>query len=68
MEYIRRTGEPVLIFTPSSANKATALRDAVDRALATGLVRTDQLRIAVVVPAVCRDKLRAGGLSADPAR
>jgi hypothetical protein len=68
VEYIRRTGEPVLIFSPTSANKGTALRDAVYRAVAGGLVTTDQLRIAVVAPAGCRDKLR-GGLSGtlDPA-
>ncbi|HVQ92856.1 MAG TPA: DUF6002 family protein [Mycobacteriales bacterium] len=65
--HIQRTGEPVLIFTPSSANKATALRDAVERALAAGLATPDQLRIVTLVPASCRDKLRSSGLSADPA-
>ena len=32
VEYIRRTGEKVVIFSPTSANKGTALRDAVLRA------------------------------------
>jgi hypothetical protein len=55
--HIQRTGESVMIITPSSANKATALRDAVLRAQETGLAGTDQLRIVCVVPAASRDKL-----------
>lgn len=66
VEYIRRTGEPVMIFTPTSANKGTALRDAVARALAAGLATPEQLRIATLAPASCRSKLRAGSLSDDP--
>ncbi|WP_326696598.1 DUF6002 family protein [Streptomyces sp. NBC_01754] len=65
VEYIRRTGEPVLIFTPTSANKGTALRDAVARALAAGLATPDQLRIATLAPASGRSKLRAGSLTDD---
>ncbi|MFD4941467.1 DUF6002 family protein [Streptomyces sp. NPDC058239] len=65
VEYIRRTGEPVMIFTPTSANKGTALRDAVARALATGLATPDQLRIATLAPASGRSKLRAGSLTDD---
>jgi hypothetical protein len=64
VEYIRRTGEPIVIFSPTSANKGTALRDAVFRAYECGLVTPDQLRIAIVVPAGCRAKLR-GGLPTD---
>lgn len=64
VEYIRRTGEAVVIFSPTSANKGTALRDAVFRAYDCGLVTPDQLRIAIVVPAGCRSKLR-GGLPTD---
>jgi len=60
VEYIRRTGEPIVIFSPTSANKGTALRDAVFRAYACGLATPDQLRIAIVVPAGCRAKLRGG--------
>ncbi|BCJ28482.1 DUF6002 family protein [Actinocatenispora sera] len=62
VEFIRQTGEPVLIFTPTSANKGTALRDAVQRAIRCGLVTPDQLRVAIVAPASCLPKLR-GGLS-----
>ncbi|KOV67055.1 hypothetical protein ADL00_16615 [Streptomyces sp. AS58] len=65
VEYIRRTGEPVMIFTPTSANKGTALRDAVARALAAGLATPDQLRIATLAPASGRSKLRAGSLTDD---
>ncbi|MFI6225989.1 DUF6002 family protein [Micromonospora echinospora] len=57
VEHIRRTGERILIVTPSSANKATALRDAVQRAIALGLVSDDELRIAVVVPSTSLSKL-----------
>ena len=64
VEYIRRTGEAVVIFSPTSANKGTALRDAVFRAYDCGLVTPDQLRVAIVVPAGCRAKLR-GGLATD---
>ncbi|WP_432837904.1 DUF6002 family protein [Dactylosporangium sp. CA-092794] len=64
--HIRRTGERIMILTPSSANKATALRDAVLRAIEHGLVRPDELRIAVVVPAASRPKLWASPLSTDP--
>ncbi|GGK15910.1 hypothetical protein GCM10011583_54740 [Streptomyces camponoticapitis] len=65
VEYIRRTGETVMIFTPTSANKGTALRDAVARALAAGLATPDQLRIATLAPASGRSKLRAGSLTDD---
>ncbi|MGA8117160.1 MAG: DUF6002 family protein [Actinocatenispora sp.] len=65
VEYIRRTGEPVLIFSPTSANKGTALRDAVRRAIACGLATPDQLRIAILAPANCREKLRGGGPDPD---
>lgn len=64
VEYIRRTGEPIVIFSPTSANKGTALRDAVFRAYECGLVTPDQLRVAIVVPSGCRAKLR-GGLPTD---
>jgi hypothetical protein len=66
VQHLRRAGEPVLIFSPTSANKGIALRDAVERALAIGLARPDQLRIAVLAPAACRDKLRSGELARDP--
>ena len=65
VEYVRRTGERVLIFTPTSANKGTALRDAVLRALDAGLVTPDQLRVAVLAPRSCADKQRSSRLSTD---
>ena len=63
--YIRRTGESVLIFSPTSANKGTALRDAVLRAIECGLVSPEQLRMVTLAPASCRQKLRASRLSTD---
>jgi hypothetical protein len=65
VEYIRRTGEPVTIFSPTSANKGTALRDAVLRAIDAGLVTPEQLRVVILAPWSCRDKLRASRLSAE---
>lgn len=67
VDHIRRTGERVVIVTPSSANKATALRDAVLRAYETGLADPEHLRILCVVPAVAAPKLWHSGLTADPA-
>lgn len=65
VEHIRRTGEHLTIISPSSGNKATALRDAVLRAHESGLVTAEQLGIVVVVPAVSRSKLWASPLSED---
>lgn len=65
VEHIRRTGERVMIVSPSSGNKATALRDAVLAAHETGLATANQLAILVVVPATSRGKLWASQLSAD---
>ncbi|SDW49742.1 hypothetical protein SAMN05421504_101749 [Amycolatopsis xylanica] len=66
VEHIRRTGEPILIFSPSSGNKAVALRDAVERALSNGLAEPHQLRIVTLTPASTTAKLRASRLSDDP--
>lgn len=55
--HVIETGEPIMIVTPSSANKATALRDAVLRAIQVGLVTSDQLRIVTLVPDYARPKL-----------
>lgn len=66
VEYLRRTGEKIMIFSPTSANKGTALRDAVLRAIDTGLATPDQLRVVTLAPAGCRPKLRASRLSTDP--
>lgn len=65
VEYIRRSGEPVLIFSPTSANKGVGLRDAVLRALDAGLVRPDQLRVVTLAPVSCLPKLRSSALSRD---
>jgi hypothetical protein len=64
--HIATTGEPVMILTPSSANKATALRDAVLRAYTYGLATPDELRIVTLVPDVARPKLWSSQLSDDP--
>lgn len=66
VEYARRTGERVLIFSPTSANKGTALRDAVLRAYDAGLVTPDQLRVVVLAPRGCQDKWRDSRLATDP--
>ncbi|MFJ6722407.1 DUF6002 family protein [Streptomyces sp. NPDC091259] len=65
--HIRRTGEPVMILTPSSANKATALRDAVLRAHETGMADPRQLRIVSVVPSGSTAKLWHSDLAGDEA-
>lgn len=64
-QYIQLTGEPITIVTPTSANKGTALRDAVLRAYEHELVRPDQLNIATLVPASSQPKLWASPLSED---
>jgi hypothetical protein len=66
VEYVRRAGEPVMIFSPTSANKGVALRDAVLRAITAGLATPQQLRVAILAPTSCRHKLRASRLSGDP--
>ena len=66
VEHIRRTGRPVMIVSPTSANKGVALRDAVLRALDAGLATPEQLRIVTLAPQTGRDKLRATRLSKDP--
>jgi hypothetical protein len=66
VEHIRRTGQPILIFSPSSGNKAVALRDAVERALRFGLATPEQLRIVTLTPEATAEKLRRSRLSDDP--
>jgi hypothetical protein len=65
VRYIRETGERVMILTPSSANKATALRDAVLRAYRAGLVTPRELQIVTLVPEVARAKLWSSALTTD---
>ncbi|WP_052422927.1 DUF6002 family protein [Nonomuraea candida] len=66
VRFIQDTGESVVILTPTSANKGTALRDAVLRAITCGLVTPEQLRIVTVAPAGSLPKLWSGGLDEDP--
>lgn len=66
VRYIRETGERVMVLTPSSANKATALRDAVLRAYRAGLVTPAELQIVTLVPDVARAKLWSSDLTTDP--
>ena len=66
VEFIRATGESVCLFTPTSANKGIALRDAVARAIAEGLVTPEQLSIVVLAPSSTRAKFRKDALAADP--
>jgi hypothetical protein len=60
------TGQPITILTPSSANKATALRDAVLRAYQVGLADPETLRIVSLVPHAAQPKLWSSQLSDDP--
>lgn len=66
VRHIETTGEPVMILTPSSANKATALRDAVLRAYEAGLADPSMLQIACIVPDAARPKMWASALSTRP--
>lgn len=66
IRFIQDTGQRVTIITPSSANKAVAMRDAVLRAITSGLVTADQLNVTVVVPAGSVHKLRTSELFTDP--
>jgi hypothetical protein len=67
VSHIRRTGDRILLLTPTSGNKGTALRDAVARAYAIGLASPDELRIVTLVPEASRGKLRDCPLTADKA-
>lgn len=66
VRFIHDTGQRVTLVTPSSANKAIALRDAVLRAIRTGLVGSDQLNVVTVVPEASVAKLRCSDLFTDP--
>lgn len=66
VRFIHDTGQRVTIVTPSSANKAVALRDAVFRAIRCGLVDADQLNIVTIVPRGSAHKLRTSELATDP--
>jgi hypothetical protein len=66
IRFIQDTGQRVTIVTPSSANKAIAMRDAVLRAIQTGLVDAGQLNVIAVVPEGSVAKLRTSALFTDP--
>jgi hypothetical protein len=66
VQYLRTHDESLMIVTASSANKATALRDAVLRAYETGLADPSRLRITVLVPGTARSKLWSSPLTDDP--
>jgi hypothetical protein len=66
VRFIQDTGQRVVILTPTSANKGTALRDAVLRAVTCGLVTPEQLRIVTVAPAGSLPKLWSSELDEDP--
>lgn len=65
--HLRESGERVWLVTPSSANKATALRAAVQRALDLGLATPEQLGIISLVPSASLPKLRGSRLSEEEA-
>jgi hypothetical protein len=66
IRHIQETGESILLFSPSSGNKAIALRDAVLRALKAKLVHPEQLRIVTLTPVQTIGKLRRTELYDDP--
>jgi hypothetical protein len=66
ISHIKSTGENVLILVPTSGNKGTALRRAVERALDLQLVTKHQLRVVMIVPYESRGKLRKSKLSERP--
>ncbi|MEU5690216.1 DUF6002 family protein [Actinosynnema sp. NPDC020468] len=68
VNHIRNTGERVLVLTPTSGNKGTALRDAVGRALDLGLVSEDELRIVTALPQRSLTKARTSRLAATAQR
>lgn len=65
VDHIARTGERMTIVTPSSANKAVALRDAVLRAYRTGLADPERLRLVSVVPRSSAHKVWSSELDTD---
>jgi hypothetical protein len=65
VEHTRRTGERVVLVTPTSGNKGTALRDAVLRAYETGVSAPDELGIVTLNPAASLGKLWHSPLADD---
>jgi hypothetical protein len=67
LRHTQDTGEPVLLLTPSAANKAVALRDAVLRAYRAGLATPETLRVVTIVPRSSLMKLWDSPMAQDPA-
>ncbi|MET9858949.1 DUF6002 family protein [Streptomyces smyrnaeus] len=65
VHHIETTGERIVVVTPSSGNKATALRDAVLRAYESGLTDPERLRLLSVVPSSSAGKVWASPLDVD---
>ncbi|GAA2637391.1 DUF6002 family protein [Actinomadura fulvescens] len=65
VQYVRRSGRRVMLLTPSSGNKATALRDAVLRAIDLELVAADRLHITSLIPVGSAGKVWSSRLSTD---
>jgi len=59
IEHTRRNGGKIALVTPSSGNKATALRSAVARAYDLGLTSSDKVRVLSVMPLNSAAKARA---------
>jgi hypothetical protein len=66
VHHIRRTGERILMVTPTSGNKGTGIRAAIARAYQSGIVDPRDLRSVVVVPKQSLPKLRASPVLDDP--
>lgn len=62
--HVRATGENVLLVTPTSGNKGSALRHAVAAAVSSGCVTPEQVRIATMVPQANGYKVWANSLDA----
>lgn len=63
VEFTRRTGEAVRIFSPTSGNKGTALRDAVARAYEAGIATPETLAMTTLAPLSSQHKLRSSALT-----
>jgi len=65
IHHIEKTGETVIILTPSSGNKATAFRAAVEKAIEQKLVAAEKLRTITLIPRESVSKFRASKLYND---
>jgi uncharacterized protein DUF6002 len=66
VRHVLASGEPAMIATPTSGNKGTALRDAVLRAIESGLVDAGRIQVTTVVPPAARSKLWSSPLDTSP--